>query len=131
MIAVNLFHILLLGPIMIYIGYFKEDINYSNNINIAKFMLVGISAMLPFIVNVPRLDKLYMDYHRINLAHWTVMLWYFWYISYLFIFNKTIDLYIYMSLLIIGIIVIIVHLFKLIPKLLRKYNKNNSEEKQL
>ena len=123
MIAVNLFHILLLGPLMIYIGYYKEN-NASNNINIAKFMLVGISAMLPFIVNVPRLDKLYMDYHRINLAHWTVMLAYFWYISYLFVFDKTIDLYIYMSLLIIGIIVILVHLFKLIPKLIRKYNTN-------
>jgi hypothetical protein len=123
MIAVNLFHILLLGPLMIYIGYYKEN-NASNNINIAKFMLVGISAMLPFIVNVPRLDKLYMDYHRINLAHWTVMLAYFWYVSYLFVFDKTIDLYIYMSLLIIGIIVILVHLFKLIPKLIRKYNTN-------
>ena len=123
MIAVNLFHILLLGPLMIYIGYYKEN-NASNNINIAKFMLVGISAMLPFIVNVPRLDKLYMDYHRINLAHWTVMLAYFWYISYLFVFDKTIDLYIYMSLLIIGIIVILVHLFKLIPKLIKKYNTN-------
>lgn len=123
MIAVNLFHILLLGPLMIYIGYYKEN-NASNNINIAKFMLVGISAMLPFIVNVPRLDKLYMDYHRINLAHWTVMLAYFWYVSYLFVFDKTIDLYIYMSLLIIGIIVILVHLFKLIPKLIKKYNTN-------
>lgn len=126
MIAVNLFHILLLGPLMIYIGYYKEN-NASNNINIAKFMLVGISAMLPFIVNVPRLDKLYMDYHRINLAHWTVMLAYFWYVSYLFVFDKTIDLYIYMSLLIIGIIVILVHLFKLIPKLIKKYNTNEKK----
>lgn len=119
MIAVNLFHILLLGPLMIYIGYYKD------NIDIAKYMFVGISAMIPFIVNIPKLDKLYLDYHRINLAHWTVILAYFWYVSYLFVLKKEINLYIYMSLLIIGLIMIIVHLFKLIPKLIFTFKKKN------
>lgn len=119
MIAVNLFHILLLGPLMIYIGYYK------NNIDITKYMFVGISAMIPFIVNIPKLDKLYLDYHRINLAHWTVILAYFWYVSYLFVLKKEINLYIYMSLLIIGLIMIIVHLFKLIPKLIFTFKKKN------
>lgn len=119
MIAVNLFHILLLGPLMIYIGYYK------NNIDIAKYMFVGISAMIPFIVNIPKIDKLYLDYHRINLAHWTIILLYFWYVSYLFILKKEINLYIYMSLLIVGLIMIIVHLFKLIPKLIFTFKKKN------
>ena len=120
MIAVNLFHILLLGPLMIYIGYYKD------NIDIAKYMFVGISAMIPFIVNIPKLDKLYLDYHRINLAHWTIILAYFWYVSYLFILKKEINLYIYMSLLIVGLIIIIVHLFKLIPKLMFRFKKKNN-----
>ncbi len=118
MIGVNLLHILLLGPLMIYIGYYK------NNIDIAKYMLVGISAMLPFIVNLPRLDKLYINYHIILLAHWTIIIAYFWYISYLFIYKKEINEYIYMSLLIIGIIVIIIHLYKLIPRLYKKKYNN-------
>lgn len=118
MIGVNLLHILLLGPLMMYIGYYK------NNIDLAKYMLVGISAMLPFIVNLPRLDKLYINYHIILLAHWTIIIAYFWYVSYLFIYKKEINEYIYMSLLIIGIIMIIIHLYKLIPRLYKKKYNN-------
>lgn len=117
MIAVNLFHIFLLGPIMIYIGYYKK-----NNTDLAKKMLVGITAMIPFIVNIPNLKKLYINYHLINLFHWTFILVYFAYISYLFIYEKNIHEGIYISLLIIGILIILIHLYKLIPKLFP--NKN-------
>jgi hypothetical protein len=117
MIAVNLFHIFLLGPIMIYIGYYKK-----NNTDLAKKMLVGITAMIPFIVNIPNLKKLYINYHLINLFHWTFILAYFSYVSYLFIYEKNIHEGIYISLLIIGILIILIHLYKLIPKLFPKKN---------
>ena len=115
MIAVNLMHILLIGPIMIYI-------NFNRDSDLFKKMLIGISLMIPFIVSVPNIKKLYITYQFINFTHWTAILGYFLYVSYLFAFNKIVPEYIYISLAIVGVIVILVHLYKLIPKLLRKKN---------
>ena len=47
-------------------------------------MLVGITLMIPFIVNVPNIKKLYITYQFINFIHWTAILAYFLYVSYLF-----------------------------------------------
>ena len=44
-------------------------------------MLVGITLMIPFIVNVPNIKKLYITYQFINFIHWTAIL----YISYMFL----------------------------------------------
>ena len=121
MIAVNLMHILLIGPIMIYINFNREN-------ELFKKILIGFTLMIPFIVNIPKMDKLYIDYHAINLAHWTIILAYFSYISYLFALNKNVPEYIYISLAIIGGIMILVHLYKLIPKIFRKkYEKNKNQ----
>tara|TARA_B110000971_G_scaffold11117_1_gene10563 strand:+ start:1892 stop:2248 length:357 start_codon:yes stop_codon:yes gene_type:complete len=115
MIGVNLMHILLIGPIMIYI-------NFNRDSDLFKKMLIGISLMIPFIVSVPNIKKLYITYQFINFTHWTAILGYFLYVSYLFAFNKIVPEYIYISLAIVGVIMILVHLYKLIPKLLRKKN---------
>ena len=111
MIAVNLMHILLIGPIMIYINFNRES-------DLFKKMLVGISLTIPFIVSVPNIKKLYITYQFINFVHWTAILAYFLYVSYLFAFNKNTPEYIYISLAIVGGIMILVHLYKLIPKLI-------------
>lgn len=118
MIAVNLMHIFLIGPIMIYI-------NFNRTSELFKNMLIGITLMMPFIVNIPKMDKLYINYHLINLAHLTIILGYLLYISYLFAFNKSVPEYIYLSLAIIGSIMIVIHLYKLIPKF---YKKNKIEQ---
>ena len=111
MIAVNLMHILLIGPIMIYINFNRES-------DLFKKMLVGISLTIPFIVTVPNIKKLYITYQFINFIHWTAILGYFLYVSYLFAFEKNTPEYIYISLAIVGGIMIVVHLYKLIPKLI-------------
>ena len=111
MIAVNLMHILLIGPIMIYINYNRES-------DLFKKMLVGISLTIPFIVTVPNIKKLYITYQFVNFVHWTAILAYFLYVSYLFAFEKNTPEYIYISLAIVGGIMILVHLYKVIPKLI-------------
>lgn len=111
MIAVNLMHILLIGPIMIYI-------NFNRDSDLFKKMLVGISLTIPFIVTVPNIKKLYITYQFINFVHWTAILAYFLYVSYLFAFEKNTPEYIYISLAIVGGIMILVHLYKVIPKLI-------------
>ena len=113
MIAVNLMHILLIGPIMIYINFNRES-------DLFKKILVGITLMIPFIVTVPNIKKLYITYQFINFIHWTAILGYFLYVSYLFAFEKNTPEYIYISLAIVGGIMIVVHLYKLIPKLIYK-----------
>lgn len=111
MIAVNLMHILLIGPIMIYI-------NFNRDSDLFKKMLIGISLMIPFIVSVPNIKKLYITYQFVNFVHWTAILAYFLYVSYLFAFEKNTPEYIYISLAIVGGIMILVHLYKVIPKLI-------------
>ena len=118
MIAVNLMHILLIGPIMIYI-------NFNRDKDLFKKILVGISLMIPFIVSVPNIKKLYITYEFVNFVHWTVILAYFLYVSYLFAFEKNTPEYIYISLAIVGGIMIVVHLYKVIPKLM--YNIKNRD----
>ena len=111
MIAVNLMHILLIGPIMIYI-------NFNRDSDLFKKILIGISLMIPFIVSVPNIKKLYITYQFVNFVHWTAILAYFLYVSYLFAFEKNTPEYIYISLAIVGGIMIVVHLYKVIPKLI-------------
>ena len=118
MIAVNLMHILLIGPIMIYINFNRDN-------DLFKKILVGISLMIPFIVSVPNIKKLYITYEFVNFVHWTVILAYFLYVSYLFAFEKNTPEYIYISLAIVGGIMIVVHLYKVIPKLM--YNIKNRD----
>ncbi len=118
MITVNLMHILLIGPIMIYI-------NFNRDKDLFKNILVVISLMIPFIVSVPNIKKLYITYEFVNFVHWTAILAYFLYVSYLFAFEKNTPEYIYISLAIVGGIMIVVHLYKVIPKLM--YNIKNRD----
>ena len=121
MIAVNLMHIFLIGPIMIYINFNRES-------DLFKKMLVGISLTIPFIVSVPNIKKLYITYQFINFVHWTAILAYFLYVSYLFAFNKNTPEYIYISLAIVGGIMILVHLYKLIPKVIYNVKSRNKHK---
>ena len=121
MIAVNLMHILLIGPIMIYINFNRES-------DLFKKMLVGISLTIPFIVSVPNIKKLYITYQFINFVHWTAILAYFLYVSYLFAFEKNTPEYIYISLAIVGGIMILVHLYKLIPKVIYNVKSRNKHK---
>ena len=91
-------------------------------------MLVGISLTIPFIVSVPNIKKLYVTYQFINFVHWTAILAYFLYVSYLFAFNKNTPEYIYISLAIVGGIMILVHLYKLIPKIVYNVKSRNKHE---
>ena len=121
MIAVNLMHILLIGPIMIYI-------NFNRDSDLFKKILIGISLMIPFIVSVPNIKKLYITYQFVNFVHWTAILAYFLYVSYLFTFEKNTPEYIYISLAIVGGIMILVHLYKLIPKVIYNVKSRNKHK---
>ena len=74
---------------------------------------------------MPNIKKLYITYEFVNFVHWTVILAYFLYVSYLFVFEKNTPEYIYISLAIVGGIMIVVHLYKVIPKLM--YNIKNRD----
>ena len=119
---VNLLHILLIGPLLTYIGYYKKDSNYG-----LKLALGGIVLMIPFVVRLPDLNNLKNKVHLSNLLHWTLILVFLGYISYKFYNNEDIHYQIYNILFVTGIIVIITHIYLIYDK----YNQINNKKVKL
>lgn len=121
---VHLLHILLIGPIISYIGYYKNNTNYN-----IKLIFIGIMFMLPFIVRFPNINKLYFEHNLINLVHWTVILIIGLYICYNFYFKLSIHNYLYNILFITSIITIFIHIYLMYKKILIKKESNKESTK--
>ena len=117
LVQVNLLHIFVIAPLLIYTGYNKDDTH-----QFIKYSVGSLVFLIPFIVNIPDLSKLNIMYHLNNFLHWTLIMLYFGYLSYLFIYKQSnpIDNNIYISMIVIGFIVILVHMYKLYQKYVYK-----------
>lgn len=105
MIQVNLMHILVVGPLLTYIGHQKEKTK-----DMFFHALGGITSLLPFIVRIPSGS----DYHSvINSAHYLFYIPFFFYVSYK---GNKLNQSLFGLLFGLGIIVIIVHLYLLANK---------------
>ena len=84
---VNLMHILLLGPSLIYIGTLNNDnLSNLNNYFIDYIFnsLIGYSLMIPFIVRNKFIKTNIKDFNYrnwINLSHYILFMWIFLYIG--------------------------------------------------
>ena len=109
---VNLIHILLIGSILILIGYLKKDTN--KNI---YYILSFLASLIIIFVPIP---KLQLNYRNIlYIFHYLVALPGFLAISY-FGIKKNITPETYNAIGFLGIFIIIYHLFKLLK---RSYNR--------
>lgn len=106
MIQVNLMHILVVGPLLTYIGHYRNKTK-----DMFFHALGGITSLLPFIVRLPTGT----DYHSvINSAHYLFYIPFFFYVSYK---GNKLNQSLFGLLFGLGIIVIIVHLYLLANKL--------------
>ena len=127
MLQVNLLHVIVQGPLLAYIGNKKD-----NTPEMAYTIVLVMAFLIPFIVSIPDLSKLNIMYHLNNFLHWTVIMLYFGYLSYLFIYKQSnpINNNIYISMIVIGIIVLLVHMYKLYQKYMYKKNMYKNSEKR-
>ena len=127
LVQVNLLHIFVIAPLLIYTGYNKDDTH-----QFIKYSVGSLAFLIPFIVSIPDLSKLNIMYHLNNFLHWTVIMLYFGYLSYLFIYKQSnpINNNIYISMIVIGIIVLLVHMYKLYQKYMYKKNMYKNSEKR-
>lgn len=102
---VNLMHMIIIGPLLSYIGY-----NNSNTEDKYFHALTGITSMIPFIVRLPEGN----DYHSlINLSHYLIYIPFFLYVSFK---GQRLNKNIFKLLFVLGIIVIIIHSYLLYKK---------------
>lgn len=102
---VNLMHMIIIGPLLSYIGY-----NNSNTEDKYFHALTGITSMIPFIVRLPKGD----NYHSlINLSHYLIYIPFFFYVSFK---GQKLNKNIFKLLFVLGIIVIIIHSYLLYKK---------------
>ena len=104
---VNLMHIFLIGPLLTYIGYKKEETEL-----VIYNMLLMATLFLPFIVRFP---KLIFDFRNIiNSLHYLIYIPFFAYIS---LKKNNLNKNIYKLLILMGLSVIIIHIYLLLEKL--------------
>ena len=113
---VNMMHILLLGPSLIYIG----NLNNNNLSNLNNYFidyifnsLIGYSLMIPFIVRNKFIKKNIKNFNYrnwINLSHYILFMWIFLYIG---IQGRNISNLLRKISLIIGISMISIHIYYL------------------
>lgn len=117
---VNLMHILVVGPLLTYIGY-KKDKTEEKYFN----ALGGISSLIPFIVKIPK----GFDYKSIiRILHYFTYFPLYLYISYK---GKKLNKKIFLILFIYGIIIIIINLYLLFKNLniIKKQKKKIKDKK--
>ena len=102
---INLFHILILSPLLMYIGYNKVNINDINNSSIILLLVIIVFA---FIYHIMRYRDKNNKNKKINLSHLITIMILLYYILY----DMNNILY-YKGLLISSIIVILLHGYKL------------------
>ena len=102
---VNLMHILVIGPLLTYIGYHKDKTE-----NMYFDALGGITSLLPFIIRIPSGS----DYHSIiNSVHYLLYIPFFFYVAYK---KNELNESLFGLLFGTGVIVILVHLYLLANK---------------
>jgi len=102
---IHIFHILILSPLLMYIGYNKINIDNTNNNSIILLLVILVMTSIYHITRY--LDKDNIN-NKINLYHIITILLLLYYIVY----DKNNNIY-YKSLLILSILVILIHGYKL------------------
>lgn len=108
MIQVNLMHVFVIGPLFLYIG-----INKNNTKEYFYNILGGIAILLPFIIRTPYIIKMSEKRNIINLLHLLIFMPLLLYISYK---KNNLNKIWYYILLILGINVILIHLYEIYEK---------------
>lgn len=104
---VNLMHIFIVGPLLMYIGNKKDKTP-----QIAFNMLLTLILLLPFIVRFPNFNKITYT-NIINSSHYLVWIPLFGYIAYK---GNKLDNYWWTLLSLLGVTVISIHIFLLLNK---------------
>ena len=104
---VNLMHMFLVGPLLLYIGNKKEKTE-----NWAFYSLATLTCMLPFIVRIPFNQPINFT-SLVNTTHYIIWIPLFLYISYE---KQKLEPYWWQLLSLLGISVITIHLFLLMQK---------------
>lgn len=121
MLYVNLMHILIQGPLLIYIALTELEFQTqkkSQNIRplVPKLFyagLIGLSVMIPFSVWFPSTEQI-MEYNTraiINLAHYLIWMPLLFYIGYNGVNQKKSSIGLYWALLILGIMIFPLHFY--------------------
>lgn len=104
MIQVNLLHILIQGPLLIYIGHNK---NKTPDMAFSLLLIMGI--MIPFIVRFPK-KQIKSSYNKILYLHYLLIMPSFIYLGYK---GNNINPRLYQPLFYTGIIISLYHAYKL------------------
>ena len=114
MVQVNLMHILLVGPLLLYIGQNKQNTN-----KIAYYYLGAISLMIPFVIRFPSIKLSYTNI--VHLLHLILFLPVFWWISYK---QDNISSNIYDLLIVLGISAIAAHSYYYYKNTIHKHSEH-------
>ena len=102
---IHLFHILILSPLLMYIGYNKININNINNNGIIILLVI---LMMTFMYHIMRYIDINNKNTNINMYHMIIILLLLYYI----IYDNDNNIY-YKSLLILSILIILIHGYRL------------------
>ena len=115
MIQVNLMHIFLIAPTLIYIGSSNLD-NTNNYLNYAFNSLITFIFMIPFIVRANFIKFNFENFTKvqyINLFHFMIPFFLF---NYLGFKNRKISNFEKKSCFLLGILLIFIHIYYLLNK---------------
>ena len=120
MIYTNLYHILVLGTLLSYIGFFKVK-------DARAYMLLALSSLLIFVL-VPLPSGVSFSYwNLVHISHYLVMLPGLLYLSYLGYINKIPEQH-FNTIGAVGAIIVVYHSFKLYTRL--PISKQESKDKK-
>ena len=120
MIYTNLYHILVLGTLLSYIGFFKVK-------DARAYMLLALLSLLIFVL-VPLPSGVSFSYwNLVHISHYLVMLPGLLYLSYLGYINKIPEQH-FNTIGAVGTIIVVYHSFKLYTRL--PISKQESKDKK-
>lgn len=118
--TINLFHILVVAPILLYLGYYKNKSN-----NIIYYLLGAISLIIPTMIFKTK-NLLILNYRNlIRITHLLLWLPLFVYIS---LYKNLIPIGLYPIITLLGISVLTVHTYLFMKN--NKINENNVNNKK-
>ena len=119
MIQVNFWHVLMHGPILLYIG-----LNKQNTDEFAFNALTTLALSLPFVIRLKNIDKsrIFINYYH--------LLFTMPFLIYLGVAGKKMPNVMFTISLILGIMLILIHLSLIIYKIYKNY-KDNQKSKNI
>jgi energy-coupling factor transporter transmembrane protein EcfT len=114
---INLFHILCISPLLMYIGYNKININNDNNTSIILLLVILVMTSIYHMTRY--LDNM-NEHKNINMYHIIIIL----ILLYFTVYDNNIY---YKSLMILAILVIMIHVYKLMVNIHKINNKKKIE----